>query len=59
MCNTPKYANLEERTGYGGGFNERENVDSLEREVSDGECDEFEWKKKKNTEGSQLVLHLF
>lgn len=68
MCNTPKYAKLEERTGiplntfffilwfseelllmvllliflsgYGGGFNERENVEYIEREESDGEYDE-------------------
>ncbi|XDB47810.1 hypothetical protein ABFV05_001426 [Capra hircus] len=41
MCNTPKYTKLEERTGYGGGFNERENVEYIEREESDGEYDEF------------------
>uniref|UniRef100_A0A3B3V589 Zinc finger Ran-binding domain-containing protein 2 n=1 Tax=Poecilia latipinna TaxID=48699 RepID=A0A3B3V589_9TELE len=46
MCNTPKYAKLEERT-YGGGFNERENVEYIEREESDGEYDEFGRKKKK------------
>ncbi|TNM87948.1 hypothetical protein fugu_006169, partial [Takifugu bimaculatus] len=47
MCNTPKYAKLEERTGYGGGFNERENIEYIEREESDGEYDEFGRKKKK------------
>ncbi|MGH0166690.1 UNVERIFIED_CONTAM: hypothetical protein FKN15_053680 [Acipenser sinensis] len=47
MCNTPKYAKLEERTGYGGGFNERENVEYIKREDSDGEYDEFGRKKKK------------
>ena len=47
MCNIPKYAKLEERTGYGGGFNERENVEYIEREESDGEYDEFGRKKKK------------
>ncbi|XP_072467787.1 uncharacterized protein [Notamacropus eugenii] len=47
MCNTPKYAKLEERTGYGGGFNEGENVEYIEREESDGEYDEFGRKKKK------------
>uniref|UniRef100_A0A673VL72 Zinc finger Ran-binding domain-containing protein 2 n=1 Tax=Suricata suricatta TaxID=37032 RepID=A0A673VL72_SURSU len=47
MCNTPKYAKLEERTGYDGGFNERENVEYIEREESDGEYDEFGRKKKK------------
>ncbi|NXK69416.1 ZRAB2 protein, partial [Sylvietta virens] len=33
--------------GYGGGFNERENVEYIEREESDGEYDEFGRKKKK------------
>ncbi|VTJ89830.1 Hypothetical predicted protein [Marmota monax] len=46
MCNIPKYAKLEERTGYGGGFNERENVEYIEIEESDGEY-EFGCKKKK------------
>ncbi|KAJ8408479.1 hypothetical protein AAFF_G00258930 [Aldrovandia affinis] len=58
MCNTPKYAKLEERTGYGGGFNERENVEYIEREESDGEYDEFGRKKKKyrgKTVGSKSV----
>lgn len=43
----PKYAKLQERTEYGGGFNERENVDYIKREESDGEYDEFECKEKK------------
>nr|XP_055069291.1 zinc finger Ran-binding domain-containing protein 2 isoform X2 [Misgurnus anguillicaudatus] len=47
MCNTPKYAKLEERTGYGGGFNERQNLEYIEREESDGEYDEFGRIKKK------------
>ncbi|XP_059416141.1 zinc finger Ran-binding domain-containing protein 2-like isoform X2 [Carassius carassius] len=47
MCNTPKYAKLEERTGYGGGFNERENLVYNEQEESDGEYDEFGRIKKK------------
>lgn len=29
--------------GYGGGFNERENVEYIEREESDGEYDEVSW----------------
>ncbi|KAG3286245.1 ZRANB2-like [Ictidomys tridecemlineatus] len=47
MCNIPKYAILEERTEYGDGFNERENVEYIEREESGGEYDEFGFKKKK------------
>lgn len=33
MCNTPKVNVQEERTGYGGGFNEREGVQYKEKEV--------------------------
>ncbi|GAB6025128.1 Zinc finger Ran-binding domain-containing protein 2 [Chamberlinius hualienensis] len=40
MCNAPKFGEVEERTGYGGGYNERENVEYIEREDSDGEYDE-------------------
>ncbi|RXN07993.1 zinc finger Ran-binding domain-containing 2-like isoform X2 [Labeo rohita] len=47
MCNTPKYAKLEERTGYGGGFNERENLVYNEREESDGEYDEIQLQIRK------------
>lgn len=34
MCNAPRYGAVEERTGLGGGFNERENVEYKEH-VSD------------------------
>jgi len=34
MCNTPKIGVQEERTGFGGGFNERQNVEYKKREVS-------------------------
>ncbi|GBM83219.1 Zinc finger Ran-binding domain-containing protein 2 [Araneus ventricosus] len=47
MCNAPKFGEVEERTGLGGGYNERENVEYIEREESDGEYDEFGRKKKK------------
>lgn len=47
MCNAPKFGDLEERTGYGGGFNEREGVEYIQREESDDEYDEFGRKKKK------------
>ncbi|XP_078575339.1 zinc finger Ran-binding domain-containing protein 2-like isoform X2 [Branchiostoma floridae x Branchiostoma japonicum] len=47
MCKAPKYGKMEERTGYGGGYNEREDVEYVEREESDGEYDEFGRKKKK------------
>jgi len=34
MCNTPKIGLQDERTGLGGGFNEREGVEYVKREVS-------------------------
>lgn len=34
-------------SGYGGGFNERENVEYIEREESDGEYDEVSTISKK------------
>lgn len=33
-------------SGYGGGFNERENVEYIEREESDGEYDEVSFTLK-------------
>lgn len=33
-------------SGYGGGFNERENVEYIEREESDGEYDEVSISKQ-------------
>ena len=48
MCNAPKIGELEERTGYGGGFNERQNVEYIQREDSDDEFDDFGRRKKKS-----------
>lgn len=36
--------------GYGGGFNERENVEYIEREESDGEYDEVSYTLKVQVE---------
>nr|CAG4648909.1 EOG090X0ECZ [Polyphemus pediculus] len=47
VCNAPKFGEVEERTGYGGGYNERGNVEYVEREESDDEFDEFGRIKKK------------
>ncbi|CAG7826973.1 unnamed protein product [Allacma fusca] len=47
MCNAPKYGEVEERTGYGGGYNDRGVVEYIEREESDDEYDEFGRKKKR------------
>lgn len=55
MCNAPKFADPEERTGYGGGYNDRGVVEYVKREDSDDEYDEFGRKKKKLKRGSSSV----
>lgn len=40
VCHEPKLGKVEARTGLGGGYNERENVEYIEREESDDEFDE-------------------
>lgn len=48
MCNSPKYGKQEQRTGFGGGYMERDEVvEYKDREDSDEEYDEFGRKKKK------------
>lgn len=48
ICNTPKFAKAEQRTGYGGGYMERDEViEYNKRSDSDDEFDEFGRKKKK------------
>lgn len=51
MCNAPKFTD-EERTGYGGGYNERERVEYKEHvDESDDEYDEFGRRKKRDGKG--------
>jgi len=47
MCNAPKFGEVEERTGYGGGYNDRGVVEYVSRDDSDDEYDEFGRKKKR------------
>jgi len=47
LCHAQKCGEIEERTGYGGGYNDRGVVEYVEREDSDDEYDEFGRKKKK------------
>lgn len=47
MCNAPKFGEVEERTGYGGGYNDRGIVEYKERRDDDDEYDEFGRRKKK------------
>ena len=47
MCNGPKFVEVEERTGLGGGFDERGIVEYKDRVPSDDEFDDFGRRKKK------------
>ncbi|XP_050540954.1 zinc finger Ran-binding domain-containing protein 2 [Daktulosphaira vitifoliae] len=55
MCNAPKFADPEERTGYGGGYNDRGVVEYVKRDESDDEYDEFGRKKKKKNRYSGSI----
>ncbi|XP_075252090.1 uncharacterized protein LOC142344374 isoform X3 [Convolutriloba macropyga] len=46
MCNAPKVEE-DERTGYGGGFNDRQDIEYVDRDSSGDEIDDFGRKKKK------------
>lgn len=47
VCNAPKVGDLEERTGLGGGFNERGTVEYNSHDSDNDEYDDFGRKKKK------------
>ena len=47
VCNGPKFGDVEERTGLGGGFNEREDVRYKSHDSDSDEYDDFGRKKKK------------
>ena len=47
MCNGPKFVEVEERTGLGGGFDARGIVEYKDRVPSDDEFDDFGRRKKK------------
>ncbi|KAH8275228.1 hypothetical protein KR026_002700 [Drosophila bipectinata] len=47
MCNAPKFSDVEERTGFGGGYNDRGVVEYKDRADSDSEYDEFGRRKKR------------
>lgn len=49
VCNAPKFGEVEERTGFGGGYNDRGVVEYKERSESDDEYDEFGRRKKKRS----------
>ncbi len=47
LCNGPKIGEVEERTGLGGGFNERETIEYRKHDSDSDEYDDFGRKKKK------------
>jgi len=47
ICNAPRVCETEIRTGYGGGYMDRQVVEYIEREDDDEEFDEFGRKKKR------------
>ncbi|XP_062617877.1 zinc finger Ran-binding domain-containing protein 2-like [Saccostrea cucullata] len=47
VCNAPKYGKQEQRTGFGGGYMERDEIVEYKERVDDDEYDEFGRKKKK------------
>ncbi|KAL0279575.1 UNVERIFIED_CONTAM: hypothetical protein PYX00_001102 [Menopon gallinae] len=50
VCNAPRFGDVEERTGLGGGYNDRGVVEYKQRDDSDDEYDEFGRRKKKKEE---------
>ncbi|CAH0554445.1 unnamed protein product [Brassicogethes aeneus] len=53
VCNAPKFTDQEERTGFGGGYNDRGVVEYKERADSDDDYDEFGRRKKKRKGSEQ------
>ena len=51
VCNAPKVGDVEERTGLGGGFDERGKVEYNSHDSDNDEYDDFGRKKKKFREG--------
>ncbi|KAI5728451.1 hypothetical protein M8J77_016335 [Diaphorina citri] len=56
MCNAPKFGEVEERTGLGGGYNERGVVEYKQRAErdDDDEYDDFGRRKKRRNPGSSI-----
>ena len=50
VCNAQKFTEVEERTGLGGGFDERGVVEYKQRQDSDDEFDDFGRRKKKKNQ---------
>lgn len=55
LCNAPRFCEVEERTGYGGGYNDRGVVEYKARSESDDDFDEFGRRKKKKSSSSSRM----
>lgn len=55
LCNAPRFCEVEERTGYGGGYNDRGVVEYKDRSESDDDYDEFGRRKKKSSGSSSRL----
>lgn len=49
ICHAPKFGKIEERTGAGGGFNERGEIEYNDKVESDGEYDDFGRKRRRKS----------
>ena len=56
VCNAPKVGDVEERTGLGGGFDERGKVEYNSHDSDNDEYDDFGRKKKKFREGNRIPI---
>ena len=57
VCNAPKVGDVEERTGLGGGFNERGEVEYNSHDSDNDEYDDFGRKKKKFRSAGKYTVH--
>ena len=57
VCNAPKVGDVEERTGLGGGFDERGEVEYNRHDSDNEEYDDFGRKKKKFRGNENTGIH--
>ena len=59
VCNAPRVGDVEERTGLGGGFDERGKVEYNSHDSDNDEYDDFGRKKKKFRDGKSTGKYNF
>ncbi|KAK9507261.1 hypothetical protein O3M35_007162 [Rhynocoris fuscipes] len=52
-CNTPKVRIVEERNGYGGGYNDRQHVEYIKRDDTNDDYDDYG--RKKRSKGREII----